>query len=597
MWRSVRRELAALEWAPEPVPGCNLLSEWTATVASLLNLRRSLAPLTDPDDPFALLVIATRGANRAAGSNPTAIASASLGQLRKALDATGPAAAKMPQPEGVRQIEVLTPVAYQLAHWARLHAGEHPARGWLSAAETGLDAALHRPAPRTSFGAALAGWTQALADVQRNPQPAMRRSVALGHLAILEGAHAVLQDAIGRGTVWPGYGQELTASIRSLGRAHRATITAIDRIPIDTSARARTVMLQLARSTRQLTDRTQRPADPAAQIDALLRTGIAHADVVADLTRHPQARVAAHRLQRLGLEYLANAAVLRRDVVDIAPPSMPVPPRNTAGVTASIDPGTILDAATVNALCEARNRGRLAAQADPVDPPAELRGSDPATWPRLVEEGRQAVADLVTSAMPLVRVKAFRGADSPDAQGALFLALTKAANAYEPTRTEGANWHAYAWRALDYEQWRGLDQAGVPRPRRAMPGPPVTLLGDREVSTFTPSPEEIVLGGRIGVEVVTDALGSLPAPLREPLHRLIAGQPVAEIAADLGMSPSTVRRRIDAARDILRPQLNNVDAAPAGTEYRGERWETSTPRSSDEETHHSRSTVTPGIGR
>ena len=355
-------------------------------------------------------------------------------------------------------------------------------------------------------------------------------------------------------------------------------------------------MLDLARSTRRLTDRTQRPADPVAHIVALLRTGMAHADLVADLTRHPQARVAADRLQRLGLVYLANPAILRRELVEVsAPHSVPLPTRSITGVTASIDPGTTLDAAMVNALCEARNRGRLAAQADPADPPVELRGTDPSTWPRLVEEGRKAVADLVTSAMPLVRVKAFRGADSQDAQGALFLALTQAAHAYEPTRSEGASWHAYAWRTLDYEQWRGLDQAGVARPRRRAPEPPSTYPGDRELSGLSPSPEETVLGGRIGVEVTMAAIDSLPPRLRQPLDRLVAGQRVDAIATDLGMSPSTVRRRIDAAREVLRPQLNTVDADPPGNPQRGERWETSTPLPRHVDTHHGRAKGTPRI--
>ena len=200
--------------------------------------------------------------------------------------------------------------------------------------------------------------------------------------------------------------------------------------------------------------------------------------------------------------------------------------------------------------------------------------------------------------MPLVRVKAFRGADSQDAQGALFLALTQAAHAYEPTRSEGASWHAYAWRTLDYEQWRGLDQAGVPRPRRRTPEPPPTHLRDREVSSPTPSPEETVLGGRIGVEVVTAALDALPAHLRQPLDRLVAGQRVDAIATDLGVSLSTVRRRIDTARQVLQPQLNDVDTAPPGNEHHSERWVTSTPLPGDVDTHRTGSTATaPQFGR
>src|SRR5674476_1196229 len=201
MWEAVRHELGRLEWDAAPPLTQDLLSEWTQTVANLVAVRRLLGPVS-VQDPVAMLATAATGAARTPGAE--SIVSPSLQGVSDAI--TGAAQFLMVASEDVRHSHVATlnHVAYELAHWVRVRATDDRATAWLLAGETALDGAIHAPVGRSTIGVGLAVWQDALAAVQPvQSAPIVRRSVALGHLAILRNAHALVWQAGNRGP-FPG---------------------------------------------------------------------------------------------------------------------------------------------------------------------------------------------------------------------------------------------------------------------------------------------------------------------------------------------------------------------------------------------------------
>ena len=190
MWEAVRHELGRLEWDAAPPPTQDLLSEWTQTVANLVAIRRLLGPVS-VQDPVAMLATAATGAARTPGAE--SIVSPSLHGVSDAI--TGAARLLKVASEDVRHSHVATlnHVAYELAHWVRVRTTDDRARAWLLAGETALDSAIHAPAGRSAIGVGLAAWQDALAAVQPVQNASIvRRSVALGHVAILRDAHALV---------------------------------------------------------------------------------------------------------------------------------------------------------------------------------------------------------------------------------------------------------------------------------------------------------------------------------------------------------------------------------------------------------------------
>jgi len=104
----------------------------------------------------------------------------------------------------------------------------------------------------------------------------------------------------------------------------------------------------------------------------------------------------------------------------------------------------------VVALCRARDIGTAASVADPARPPAILRGCDPADWPRLAADGRQAVADLVASVTPMVYALSRHELNREDLRGEMFVHLMRVAHTYGPTRTNAVRWPTYAWETLQH---------------------------------------------------------------------------------------------------------------------------------------------------
>ena len=230
----------------------------------------------------------------------------------------------------------------------------------------------------------------------------------------------------------------------------------------------------------------------------------------------------------------------------------------------SITPGTVLAGTTITSLCRARDFGVAAASGDPFNPPDNLRGIDPARWPQLVVEGRQAVTDLVTSVIPMVYAQTRHVLHAADIQGQMFVELMGAAYRFDPQRTAPERWPTYAWMSLEHIRRHGVDQAGVARNHSRLPRATVVTLGDIEPASREPAPGATI-EERQATEAIKQALGRLPHSLQGPLLESMQGRPERVIAEEGGFSESTARRRILEARETLKRELaTRADDADEG---------------------------------
>ena len=214
MWQDVRRGLARLEWDAAPPLTQDLLSEWTQTVPSLVAIRAALGPVP-VDDPLSMLSTATTGAARTTDAEPTV--APSLLDVRMALAGVARVMEVASVDDRRRQVATVNHVAYELAHWVRVRMTDDRAKAWLLAGETALDSAIHAPADRSAIGVGLAAWQDALAAVQPvQNAPIVRRSVALGHVAILRNAHALVGEAWQSGALPRPYSEALLGNLREL---------------------------------------------------------------------------------------------------------------------------------------------------------------------------------------------------------------------------------------------------------------------------------------------------------------------------------------------------------------------------------------------
>lgn len=574
MWHDVRRELARLEWEVEPPLTLDLLSEWQETLASLLAVRRALGPISD-QSPLALLATATKGA-AAAGADANPILAPSLEGVRGALADVAQAVRDEPPSARSRHAAALTHIAYELTHWVRVRARDDAVRQWMSAGETILDGAVHAPAPRSATGAALAAWHEALAVVQPvHNMSIVQRSVALGHLTILEATHDLVQDAQRAAALPSAYAAPLLATIRDVARAHQAALASVDGLPLGSSRADQAVRQRLGMAVRHLNGRPDPNETSATRLDAFLRTGAGQSALVAGITADAGAQAAAATLHRLTLQYLAHPQMLRRgDWIEEAsvpaPPTRsvreaPVAPRPKSPAQPSIEPGTMLDGDAVVSLCRARDLGAAAAAAvaDPANPPEILRAIDPSRWPQLVEAGQQAVTDLVTSVVPMAYAVSRNTANSDDVRGHMFVRLMRAATIFDPQQINPDRWPAYAWTTLQRARWLGVDRAGVEQSRQGAKPVPLSL-GDVEPPSRDQGPDALV-AEKFAIEAITDAVQQLPPTLRVPLVLSMEGRTPVAIAEQLDVSVSTVRRRITRARENVEAQLTgHWDASDDG---------------------------------
>ena len=541
------------------------MADWTRTVSSLLTIRRALGPISTAD-PLALLATATTGAARTADVKP--ILAPSLGAVNAALADLGQdMAATRPDFDRQRDAATLNHVAYELVHWVRVRTPDDRAKAWLLAGETAPDGAIHAPTSRSAVGVGLAAWQDALAAVQPvQNAPIVRRSVALGHLAILRDTHALVDEARSAGALPSPYADALLGNIRELARAHQTTLSQIDGRRLGATRVDQAVMLQVGTAVRQLTGRPDLTEPSQVRLDVLLRSGLGQAVLVANLVGEPSAQPAAARISRLSLEYLTNPRMLRpSDPPDAPPAPAPVEPKaadlreprasvRIAPMEPTISPGTILDGPSILALCLARDLGVAAGSADPANPPDSLRRVDPSRWPQLVAQGRQAVTDMVASVLPMVYAQTRRTANAADIRGQMFVELMGAAYRFDPQRTSPEGWASYAWMTIKHVRWRGVDDAGVVRKRTSSPRSAPISLDGWDPASRAPDPGEVV-EERHAVAAITQALGQLSPSLRGPLLESMQGHPLREIAEDLGYSESTAHRRIKEARAHIRDDL------------------------------------------
>jgi DNA-directed RNA polymerase specialized sigma24 family protein len=572
MWETVRQELGRLEWDAAPPLTQDLLSEWTLTVANLVAVRRLLGPVS-VQDPVAMLATAATGAARTPAAE--LIVSPSLQGVSDAI--TGAARLLKVASEDVRHSHVATlnHVAYELAHWVRVRATDDRLTAWLLAGETALDSAIHAPGGRSTMGIGLAAWQDALAAVQPvQSAPIVRRSVALGHLAILRNAHALVWEAKQSGTLPGPYSDALLGEIHQLAQAHQTALRQIDSQGLGSTRVDQAVMLKLGSAVRQLTGQSDITETSHTRLDALLRSSLGEAVLVANLTNLSAAKHVADRIGRLALEYLANPGILRPTSGTDSPPAKapadrtPVPVQERSGSVVagepSVTPGTVLEGDIITSLCRARDLGVAAASGDPINPPDMLRGIDPSRWPRLVVEGRQAVTDLVTSVIPMVYAQTRHVLHAADVQGQMFVELMGAAYRFDPQRTAPERWPTYAWMSLEHVRRHGVDQAGVARNYSRLPQATVVPLGETEPASREPGPGAAI-EERQSTEAIKQALGRLPHSLQGPLLEAMQGRPERVIAEEGGFSESTARRRILQARETLKRDLaTHADDADEG---------------------------------
>lgn len=574
MWEAVRREVTRLHWDADPPLTADLMADWTQTVHSLMAIRRAMGPVPD-DDPVALLATATLGAARV--REVRSIVAPSLQGVDAALaDVARALGARPDDVDRQGETSTLNQVAYELVHWVRVQAPDDRARAWLQAGETALDSAIHGTASRSTMSAGLAAWQEALAAVQPVHETAIvRRSVALGHLMLLREAQAMVSEGRDRGMLPASYADAALDNLRGLARAHHATLRQIDGRQLGTSRVDQAVMLKVGVAVRQITTRDGAET-PDARLAGLLRSGFGQAIVVGNLLEQPSARTATEALGRLTLEYVANPSILR----PVGPsgagdggrptPRAPAPVWEAAptppSTQPSIQPGTVLDGAAVQEHCRARDFGVAAATADPANPPELLRGIDLSRWPQLVADGRQAVADLVASVIPMAYAQTRGLTNAADLRGQMFVELMGAAYRFDPSIIGPERWPMYAWMTVKHTLWRGVDDYGVVRKRIRGPRPTAVSMDQWDPPSTNPGPSDII-EERDSISVLARAVEQLPTSLRGPLEESMRGSSTRAIAESVGYSESTARRRLHEARELVKAELAGVEGNHRGHEF------------------------------
>ncbi|MBK8463502.1 MAG: sigma-70 family RNA polymerase sigma factor [Nigerium sp.] len=546
----------------EPPLTLELHDEWEQTVTLLQTVRRSLGPVP-ADDPIALLASATAGAVRANAGRQ--VLAPSLVGVRDALAEVAGRVETVSGDDRRRHEASLDLVAYELVHWVRIRTTNPQARDWLQAGETALDTALHARGRRPAIGVGLAAWQDALAAVQPVREAAIvQRSLALGHLTILRATHVLVQDAGRSGALDRTYADTLTGAIRDLARLHQSTLSQLASLDLGTSRVDQAVMLRLGGATRHLAAPPDGREPAHLRLDALLRSTLGQTTLVAQLRQDVLAQAVAGRINRLVLDYRANPGILTPadpslskpwSLPDASRPSLVRPPEAVA-LTEPVEPtvarGSVLTGEHIVALCRARDLGVAAATSDPARPPDILRGIDPGRWPQIVHEGRQAVASLVSAVTPMVYAQSRGAWNGEDLRGQLFVELMNAARRFDPQGTEPQAWPAYAWMTLKHARGHGVDSAGVVSPRT--PRPTTVALGGWEPPSREPDPTTGIEQQQ-ALQTIKQALDHLPDALREPLVEAMKGRSIHSIAGHLGVSRSTINRRIRAAREQVRDEL------------------------------------------
>ena len=594
-WSQVRYAVNGLHWGDRQPQVDEPLADWAATAAALVHVRSQLGPITG-DDPINLLSLALAGAARADRSTEPA---RSLGEVRRALILTADEIAHSKPEDADHHILLAEQTGYEVAHWMRAQSVDHNARPWILAADNAMWAAVNAPTPPSSRGAKLAAWQEALVVLEpMSDHPAIRSAVAAGHWKILRAAHREVQRADAAGAInrhWRGgqpdttYTTELLDTLKALGRCHRESSD--QPAPRPATRQQHAALMRLAEAVTSLLQPDH--DDDHTKLDALLRTGLGHSAIATEIIyqagsllgrdvktianapgwmieRASEARSATDSLDRLVQEYLQEPRILRRgDWEPAAPPIRREPlPREhaqrTAVVEASVLPaepprepptprvgiGERLTDQAIAALCAERDLGKAAETADPSHPPALLTGTDPATWPSLIDAGRQAVIDLVVSVTPMTyrRAHTYPPNLRDDVVATNQLKLMEAARTYDPAK---GPWPVYASVLIGYT--RGFDQAGIPN-KKSTTGRETVSVDPQEddLTRFvdrTSVADQAI--GEVDAAKLRDRISQLPPAQRNVVRHAADGMSTQEIANATQISLSTVRRQLIAAREAL----------------------------------------------
>ncbi|WP_232550053.1 RNA polymerase sigma factor [Propioniciclava soli] len=400
------------------------------------------------------------------------------------------------------------------------------------------------------MASSLESWETAVDAVARYAELAqVRGAVALGHLTILHVAHGAVRELVadGRLTRRPEV-SALVDELRSVAVVLRDGLDASLGGRVESGRFVDGLRLQLGEASAGVSQAAQCEEPAEARLRALLASGVGAAGRVAAVVRADPApferlQGAAQELERVNL----SGPVLRKavgpipergDVADQgrgAATVLPPTPRVPAGV--QLDPDVVV------ALCRSRDAGQAARRGESDHP--SLRGVNRAQWPRLVEEGRLAVADLVESVRPMaIAAWAARRGDEDDL-GVLFERVSRAALNYDPEHASGGQWSTYAWQVV--HRAAGGMGPGVRELRSRTKEVPVSWDGASEY--WLPADEGPGPAGWAEAGGLVDVVMSLPSGLREPLLRSIRGETHAEIAERIGASTATVARRLERGRE------------------------------------------------
>lgn len=219
-------------------------------------------------------------------------------------------------------------------------------------------------------------------------------------------------------------------------------------------------------------------------------------------------------------------------------------------------------------LAARRDAGVAAEAAIAGDPVAGglLGDATPRELQQLVDDGIRARAVLVASVKPMAYAVAMQhGPGNFDelAQEGL-LAAMGAADRWDPRR--GVQWAGYAWSTL---RWSNVKT----REREATQPTPI---GSEVIDQLAPPPpgadQDVIEKEteRQRDSAVIRAIARLPAELREVMEMQLGENPpsVAQMSRQLGIVPSTVRRRLEKATTSLRADLEGLPEGNDPTQSR-----------------------------
>ncbi len=563
-WADVRRELTRLVWLD--TNQAVTARHWAVVADALTSVRGSLGPIL-ATDPFATVRTAARGVgDRGENAGP-------LETLRDAVQVV----VRHEHAASVT-IDDVTRVALEVTHWSRLHAGSATERAWLHVAERALDTALHGPAVTASTPVILAAWERTLVEAQQwIASPAVERCLLSAHAGLARITHDLLEQALAARVIDPDFGRELREAVRATAAATEDRRRELHR-RLPGSAPEQAVMVKLSTIVNDM--REARTSDTSGQhLDALLRSTVGRADLVMSIASADSARRPAANLGRLSLEYATSPwpllittqwppveAVVEPPIIAPAAHVETDPEVHRVVVEGSVIPGVRLEHDELVVLCRARDVGAAAALGDPMHP--LLAGVDRATWPDLIVKGQQAVADMVTSVLPLAHRQANLAPtfQREDVLAESFQVLMRVAQTFTPT--EEANWAGYAGQVMNRVRWRGVDTAGVPHRRHASDNPMLlTLELAPQTAAVSAAAEDVVMAVH-DREQLREAIEQLPTPLRDALVRVMAGERNKDIAEWLGVNASVVSTRVAQARQhVARDLAADGRTARPGTAF------------------------------